>query len=381
MSVKLEVIGSIAACEPLKPEWEQLLCSSPEATVFESFGWIKANLLAFQNQQSKAPWILAFRETDSSLAAVIPLVVRRGRRYVRERRWVEFAGQPYADYSSCLVRSGSEAAVAESLVEFCASKADEWDGIFLDRLRIGSPFLEQISFAATKRSLPAKARATGQIRRLSKRKYSENNAAHSSKSLRKARGRLSEQGAIGFEVYTQAEDILERLEMFFTWHVGRFATKGLRSPLADPQHRAFYRHIVSELAPHGRIWLSVLNCAGHPIAMRFSPVFGGTLHLYSTCFDEAFAKYSPSMLHLETLLDYAFQSGIACVDFGLGESPQKEFAGESDSVRLARIEIYSGKIASLEGRSYQAVERMKSQSRLAARAGKLLRRIFPYDVR
>lgn len=381
MSVKLEVFESIAACESLKQEWEQLLCSSPEATVFDSFGWVKANLLAFQKQPNNDAWILAVRALDSSLVAVIPLVMRHGRRYARERRWVEFAGQPFADYGSCLVRPDAEAGVADSLVEFCVSKASDWDGIFLDRLRAATPFLKQISFAARNRGLAMNARETGQIRRLSKQKYAENSTAHSGKSLRKARARLSEQGAIDFEVYAQAGPILERLEMFFTWHVERFAVKGLRSPLADPQHCAFYRHIVNELAPHGRIWLSVLTCAGRPIAMRFSPVFGGTLHLYSTCFDEAFAKCSPSMLHLEALLDHAFRSGIMYVDFGLGESPQKELAGQSDSVSLAALEIYGGKMAALEGRSYQAVEQIKSRSRLIARTGKLLRRIFPYDVR
>ena len=111
MSLELEVIPSITACESLKPEWEELLCSCPQATVFNTFAWIKANLLAFPHSDI---WVLAFRNSASALVAVVPLVVRRGRRYFRERRWVEFAGLPYADYGSCLVRPGWEAPVAEA---------------------------------------------------------------------------------------------------------------------------------------------------------------------------------------------------------------------------------------------------------------------------
>jgi CelD/BcsL family acetyltransferase involved in cellulose biosynthesis len=379
MSVELEVISSIAACEPLKPEWEQLLCSCPEATVFNTFAWIKANLLAFPNSDT---WVLAFRHSSSALAAVIPLVVRRGRRYFRERRWMEFAGLPYADYGSCLVRPGWESPVAESLVGFWRSKADSWDGIYLDRFKAGAPFLGHLASAARNHGLTTTVRETDHIRQLTKQQFAaEGPRSHSSKSLRKSRNRLSERGDISFEVYDSADPILERMEMFFAWHVERFAAKGLRSPLADPQHRGFYRHIVEELAPQRQIWLSVLACGGEPIAMRFSPLFDGTLHLYSTCFNEAFASYSPSMLQLEMLLKHAFQSGIACVDFGIGESPQKEYAGAGVRQTLATIEIYRERMSPLEARFYQAAEQTRSRSRLIPSAGKLFRRLFPYNVR
>lgn len=381
--MKLQVVPSLLGSEALTSEWEDLIRACPQATVFDSRGWIKANLLAFDDSklQDSRAWILAFREPDSSLAAIVPLVVRRGRRYLRERRWVEFAGQPYADYGSCLVRPGLEEPVTESLFEFCRSKASAWDGIFLDRLRADDPLLGHVSVAAKKSGLTASVRESGHIRRLTKQEYETESTARSSKRLRKARSRLSEMGEIDFEVFTQAAPILQRMETFFAWHVDRFAAKGLCSPLADPQHRKFYKHIVDQLAPQERIWLSVLTCGERPVAMRFSPQFNGTLHLYSTCFDEAFAKASPSMLHLEMLLEYAFGLGIACVDFGLGESPQKEFAGKSDLQTLVTLEIYSGKMAVIEGRSYQAAEHMKSRSQMFARTGKFLRRLFPYDIR
>ncbi|HKM48846.1 MAG TPA: GNAT family N-acetyltransferase [Terriglobales bacterium] len=377
MSLELEVIPSITECESLKPEWEQLLGVCPQATVFNTFGWIQANLLAFPDRDT---WILVFRDSPSTLAAVIPLVVRRGRRYFRARRWVEFAGLPYADYGSCLVRPGWEAPVAESLVGFLGSKAASWDGIYLDRFQAGSPFLDHLASAAENHGLLKTVRETDHVRRLTKQEFVAE-GRHSSNSLRKSKNRLLERGDISFEVYDRATPILERLETFFTWHVERFAAKGLQSPLADPQHRAFYRHIVEELAPQGQIWLSVLSCGDAAIAMRFSPLLNGTLHLYSTCFSEAFARYSPSMLQLEMLLEHAFQSGMEWVDFGIGESPQKEYASAGVRYTLATIEIYRDRMSSLEGHFYQAAERTRSRSRLIPWAGKLLRRFFPYSVR
>lgn len=380
MSLELEVVSSITACETLKPEWEQLLCSCPDATVFSTFEWIKANLLAFDNSDTS---VLVFRHSPSALAAVIPLVLRRGRRYFRTRTWLEFAGLPYADYGSCLVRPGWEAPVAGKLVEFWCSTAASWNGIFLDRFKAGAAFVGQLASAARSHGLPTAVRETGHLRQLTKQEFeAEGPRGHySSKSLRKSRNRLLEQGDIRFEVYDRAEQILERLEMFFTWHVERFTARGLRSPLADPQHRGFYRQVVKELAPRGQIWLSVLNCGGAPVAMRFSPLFEGTLHLYSTCFSEAFARYSPSMLQLEMLLEHAFQSGIFCVDFGIGESPQKQYARAGVTQSLATLEIYRERLASFDGRFYQAAERARARSRLISSAGRLFRRLFPYSVR
>lgn len=379
MSVELEVLPSITDDTRLKTEWEELLASCPQATVFNTLGWIQANLLAFQNREN---WVLAFRDVGS-LVAVIPLAVRSGRRYFRARRWVEFAGLPYADYGSSLVRPGFEEAVAAGLVQFLRSRAASWDGIFLDRFKTGTSFLDQLAAAAKGRGLVPAARKSDEIRLLTKKDYMEQGqrGRAASKSLRKSKNRLAAEGDIRFEVYDDGAQILERLETFFAWHVERFAAKGMRSPLADRQHREFYRLIVDGLAPQGRIWLSVLSCDDKAIAMRFSPVFDGTLHLYSTCFDASFAKYSPSMLQLEMLLEHAFRSGIACVDFGIGESPQKEFASSSECQRLVTLEIYPDGVSAVEGRLYQLVERARSRSRMIARAGKMFRRVFPYDVR
>jgi CelD/BcsL family acetyltransferase involved in cellulose biosynthesis len=280
------------------------------------------------------------------------------------------------------VRPGWEAPVAENLAKFCCSKAASWDGIYLDKLKANEPFLGHLASVARRYGLATRVRESAHIRRLTKQEYgAEGQEGHDShKSLRKARSRLLEQGEIGFEVFDQAEAILERLETFFAFHVARFTAKGLRSPLAEGQHREFYRYIVEQLAPQKQIWLSALTCGGQPIAMRFSPLFAGALHLYSTCFSETFARYSPSMLQLQMLLEYAFQSGVACVDFGIGESPQKELAvGTRQAV--ATLEIYRSRMSLFEGRLYQAAEQTRSRSRFILGAGKLFRRFFPYSVR
>jgi len=379
MSLDLRVWPSIDSCESLKVEWEELLDSCPRAKVFDTFSWVKANLLAFENSKT---WVLVFRDAKSQLVAVIPLVVRRGRRYLRVCQWVEFAGLPYADYGSCLVRPGWESQVAEGVVALCSFNVDCWDGIHLDRFEAEAPFSMQVAAAARSQGWTVDIRETNRIRRLTKDEYAaEERMEQSSKGLRKARNRLQQEGELGFEVFDRADQILERLETFFAWHVERFAAKGLQSPFADLRHRAFYRHMVEGLAPEGRIWLSVLTCGRIPVAMRVSPLFGGTLHLYSTCFNAEFAKYSPSMLHLEMLLEHAFRSGIVTVDFGIGESPQKEFAGSGNPQALVTLEIYREKTKSIEGRVYRAAEQMRSRSRLVRWVGKMLRRLLPYSVR
>jgi len=290
---------------------------------------------------------------------------------------LEFAAQPYADYGASLVRRGLEGAVVEKFLEYLSSSKEHWDAVHLDKMMPGDPFVQGLLTASHQRHVPTTAHTTQQVRRLMKQSYA---AQGTSRSLDKALKRLAAQGILHLDVYTRPEEIEPRLDGFFHLHEERFSAKGLRSPLADSRHRNFYRNIVRGLAPKGFVWLSSLTCGTTPVAMRFSFLRGRTLHLYSTCFAGAFARYSPSMLQLRMLLNHAFSNGVEIVDFGVGESPHKEHSGVTVEQALLEVELYSGQIPRLESDLFHAAQRARSNSVQVQRVGKLLRRLFPYEM-
>jgi len=375
MALQLRVLRSIKDYEASREEYSRLLEVAPHATPFHSFEWIVANLLSFANQ---GVHVLEFRQSDSTLVGVVPLVLRSGRRYLRTRTWLEFAGQPFADYGGFLVQPGFETEVAEKVVEHFSGSGAEWDAVHLDKMMSDDPFARALLSVAQTKHAPIGAHEGGRVWRLAKDAHSANQAG--SRSLDRAAKRLSEQGALQFEVFTSPEHIESRLNSFFQLHTARFAAKGLHSPLADAQHQEFYRNAVRCMAPAGQVWLSVLACGGLPVAMRISFRRGERLHLYSTCFAQEFARYSPSMLQLRMLLDYSFANGIEVVDFGIGESPHKEQPGAIQQPPLLLIELYTRRAAGIESKLFHAAQRLRARSTSFQRAGKLLRRIFPHDM-
>jgi len=375
MPLQLRVLKSIKDCEASRAEYDRLLRAIPTPTPFHSFAWVAANLDSFPNLGG---YLLEFRRDDSTLAAFVPLVLRSGRRYLRTIAWLEFAGQPYADYGGFLVRPGSEHAVAEALLEFLRRSAAPWEAAHLDRMRSDDPFPHSLLSVANSGHASMSTHAGAQVWNLARAAYEANRTA--SRSLDRAAKRLSEQGPLRFEVFTAPDQIELRLNPFFALHQQRFVAKKRASPLASAEHQAFYRNIVRHMAPAGDVWLSVLSCGDLPVAMRISLRCLDRLHLYSTCFAQDFARYSPSMLQLRMLLDYSFANGIQVVDLGIGESPHKEQPGANQQPPLLLMELHNRQATRVESKLFHVAQRARSRSHALQRAGKLLRRFFPYDM-
>lgn len=355
-----------------------MLTKCRHVTPFHTYEWTKANLCSFESECVR---VLAFWQGDAGLVGILPLVLRRGRRYAKVRGWVEFAGLPHADYGGVLVCPGYELPVAESFLDFLNTWVTTGDGICLEKLRQEEEFVQPLLSAARRLGWHVAVRQSDRVRLLSKEDYFQSQrGSRSGKSLEKARRKLALQGELRFEVYDQADQIQDQLEVFVRLHIARFANLGLQSPLDSPAHRNFYRRIIQECATGGYLWFSRLTCGEIPVAMRISFLCNEKLHLYSACFAQEFSKYSPSVIQLGMLLEYAFHHGVTAVDFGIGESPHKEQAGTTLQSPLLHVELYRDTLPFMESRSYHIVERIGHRWPVVRRAGKMLRKVLPYGM-
>src|ERR1700687_3760604 len=375
MTIGRRVFESVSECEALRQQWRFMLTQCRHATPFHTYEWTMANLSAFDND---AVFVLALSD-HSDVVGILPLVLKKGRRYINTHRWIEFAGLPHADYGGALVRPGYELAVAEDLLEFLKTRLTEWEGVHLDRLSQQGGFVRALASAANQLGWHVSARQSDSVRRLSREHYFQSQLEEAgSRSLEKARRKLAMKGDVIFEVLHQVDEIHQQLETYIRLHTNRFASLGRQSPLASPTHIKFYEQMIAECAAAGYLWLSRLTCRGAPVAMRLSLACNDILHLYSTCFAAEFGKYSQSMLQLAMLLDYAFHHGINAADFGIGESPHKRQAGSILQPPMIRVEIYHNRWPSIESSAYDLTERACMKWPPLRRGGKMLRRMFPY---
>jgi CelD/BcsL family acetyltransferase involved in cellulose biosynthesis len=373
--LQVEILSSVEAIAGIRSEWQSLLAQRPEASPFETIEWMLANVETFRNQEIA---VLVFRKNGET-AGIVPLAMRESRKYLRRRKWLEFAGLPFADYGACLAAPGQEREVALSLMDFLKSETEPWEGAYLDGLRRNDNFTDAFYRAAQEGGVFAGLYATHRVRRLTRSVSPEHSQStlQASRSLAKSRKRLAQLGAISFRVATARDEITSAIPEYFAMHAARCSFKGVPCPLASPEQRTLFLNIVRHCAPRGQVWLSSLCCGGRPVASRFSLRHSNALHLYSTCFAPEFAKFSPSMLQLEALLDYAFDHGIEVVDMGIGESPQKERAWARVVCQLARIELYQSRDAYLESRFYAGAQAGAARFRLLRKTGKLVRKALP----
>ena len=66
------------------------------------------------------------------------------------------------------------------------------------------------------------------------------------------------------------------------------------------------------------------------------------------------------MLQLQMLLEHAANAGIRLVDFGMGDSPQKEKAGGIGDCDLVRVELYRSRTVAIEGKAFLAAHEYAS---------------------
>jgi CelD/BcsL family acetyltransferase involved in cellulose biosynthesis len=378
MSLRVDVVTSATDYHRLCNEWGQLLSEREEATPFETFEWNQANLISFENHGLQ---VLVFRDHDFRLVAVLPLVLRHARKHLLRRHWLEFAGLPYADYGTSLVRSGYEIPVAHGLVDYLRSAGGSWNGLYLDHMRQSDTLTRLLPVVAREAGMFAISQPTFNIRRLRQAAYDADSGLglQSSKTLAKTRRKLSGVGEVTFDVLSREDEILQHLERYFQMHIERSLAKGTRSPFEEPSQQSFFLNIARTCSASGLVWLSSLSCAGVPVAYKLSLRYRESLHLYSTCFTPAYAKYSPSMLLLDSLLEYAFGNGIKVVDFGMGDSPQKERAGALADQQMARVELYRTREAYTESRIYLAAQHTARKSEPIRKGAHILRRLLPYQ--
>jgi hypothetical protein len=76
--------------------------------------------------------------------------------------------------------------------------------------------------------------------------------------------------------------------------------------------------------PRGWLSFSVVELDGEPLAFHFGFVYRGRLVWYKPSYNVSFAKYSPGLLLIRFLAEYALAEGIDELDFTIGNEAFKQ---------------------------------------------------------
>lgn len=159
-------------------------------------------------------------------------------------------------------------------------------------------------------------------------------------SIRRRERRLSEKGALRFEVERPTADTAQ--EAFA--HAARVEMQGWKAGTKfamekDPEQMAFFREYAPRAARAGRLHLSFLSLDGTPIAMSFGEVFDGTYYAYKTGFDDRFRAQAPGILLQYKLIGALAADGVTRLDFQ-GQMDGFKSTWTDKAIKARQLRIY-----------------------------------------
>jgi len=318
--------------ERLVAEWDALLASDPDATLFQSARWLARwaqELSAHRRVRSRV-----FRRGGKLIGMLVETHELHGQASGPSELIRIAGGDEVTDYLGPVAAPEDRAAVARAYVALLAEDR-EWDEVVLNGLSADAGWHEH--FAAAARELEIDVTEAhrqdvcphvgleggfdGYLARLPGRLRQE--------LVRKARKLARDAGPFDVHRYGPS-DVVQGIEDFLAQaQRGEDEKSGF---FRRPEMQQWFRALVDEYGPDGTLRVHRLDIGELPAAMTVSLVEpdGGTWGLYNSVFDPTLAALAPGMVLIWELLEQAAEEG--CVEFDLlrGDEPYKYRFGASD---------------------------------------------------
>jgi len=310
--------------ETIEPcaEWSRLAEASgnPFGTVEWTQAWLEHAAAGCTTR------LLAARAPDGGLAAILPLVVVRGR-YVRKCR---FLGYGAANELGPICAHGDRRAAIEALRLALVETRSEWD-VFLGESLPGSGWDARLGATEVKRESSPVARGPW-------KRWDDYLAARSRslrKELRQKEARLE---GLAYRTVTNAEELEPGLDALFALHRARWGDDA--SPFFSGLER-FHRAFAAVAFARGWVRLRFLELGGRPVAVNYSLRFGDGEWSYQHGRDPALDDASVGLLVFAHAIREAFAEGAHV--FRLGPGPQaykRRFS--TDDPRVETVAVARG---------------------------------------
>ena len=168
------------------------------------------------------------------------------------------------------------------------------------------------------------------------------------RQLRRRFKRISETGEIALHVYGPGE--AQEVNAWIPKIVQQKETKyGLR--VGESVFMNFLKELAKLDVPTGLVQPSAILLDGNPVSWSIDFCVDRCLFLYSSGYDQAFAKYGLGNLHTYLLLERAFQQGMEEVDFLWGDEDYKTLWTDGQSRALQKYSLQSNDPVSVTRRA------------------------------
>lgn len=317
-SLECEFIGSVLRLEELEEDWRELWSSLADATPFQSPDWL-------------LPWWKHFGEGSlfsfafwdgGRLVGLAPLYIFRSP--TEPTRKLFLLGTGNSDYMDVVFDPIWRTQCWNALIGEIQNRSECWDICSLQRLRPGSPVLDDIA-----RDCAFGVKLDHQVPCVA---IDLHNIGHGAVMLRRSQNYARKLQR--FHPYTFEEARAETLDEFSDalerLHQQRWREEHCRGALSAPRDRSFHREVARRFLNARMLMFYGLRMAGELVAVIYGYRVCNRVYSYLSGFDTRYAQKSVGAISIGYAVERAMQSGFDAFDFLQGQEPYKYTWGARD---------------------------------------------------
>ncbi len=344
---ELQLVTTRAGFEALEDEWNALFERAGRGEqMFQTFNWLWHWAAHFLPDGASNLAIVTVRRSGR-LVVVVPLVVER----VLGLRQIEFMGAPVSQYGDVLAEEIDDRdAVIVGAIEFALSSARA-DVLRFAKVRSDAVIAPALSCIGAEITSVEQAPF---IDLKSSRTYADYVKRFSNKCFKNRRRlerRLAERGVVGldWELSGRAAADAARTTLLLK-RVWLKAKGQVSRAFADRRTEAFFADVCAGLQRPAGTQVSLLTSGGEIADAAITVTCKGRQALHILAYNMKFEKCAAGVLHVEKLIEHAFETGVEVFDF---LAPRHDYKQEWADGEVQVMDF--AKPVSVAGRTYTTV--------------------------
>lgn len=336
----IETVNSFERFAELESDWNRLLEEASTRSVFLTHEWIWSWWKSYGHKRRLS--ILLLRE-EEKIRAIAPLMKTGYGIFAR----LSLIGGHRSDCSDFIVpRNRTDH--YRTLLEHLLSSLQGWDEAFFENVPEDSPLIKCCEERFAHRLLSRDVLEACPYMNLRGREKEIRKKLLERESIRRKVRKLQEQGRLVFRHYDQREQMEGALPRLLGFYLRRFDALHWEDRL--PSELCFHAAIVNRMDSKGVVKFAVLELDGKPIAWHFGFAYNQVYHWVRPAFDPSYAEFSPGLVLLAHLFEYALSNGYKEFNFLRGSEPFKmRWADSTRRVMLIRFYRSRGKFILFQG--------------------------------
>ncbi|HUB07756.1 MAG TPA: GNAT family N-acetyltransferase [Myxococcales bacterium] len=303
----------------MRGEW-RALAAEASGTVFLRWEWLFPwwSQLAYRDR----PVLLTARDGTGRLRGLLPLLERRGGRFLR-RRWSLLGGRWVgSDGLGPLLSPRWEEAAGLALARRLAGEAGRWSMLRFSGLPAQSPWVATLRHCLRQQGVPSWLRAGDLCRVIELGSHPDPLDGNPRRATFERRRRfLERQPSFQLDCASEGPSIADALTAFLALHDLRWHAESDAIPSAAVVR--FHREAAALMATEGLCRIYLLRLNGRPVAGLHALVDRRTFYYYLPVLDPAWAHRSVGTVLLGLVVERARREGFTRFELLRGEEPYK----------------------------------------------------------